>query len=100
YAGDPYMNDNDRRGIGNRNNKLVQDKSVALSPETAYHLGIDLKAGHRVVCQFPDGVCKTYSVDDSTREGLKNYRLDLYDPHSKYVEYDGAMVDIWRATDQ
>lgn len=97
YKGDPRMNSNDAKGIGNRNNRLKDGSSVALNPEVAKELGINLKGNEYVEAKI-GGQWQRFRVDDTTAKGLENHRIDFYDPSGRRTKLDGSMVQIRKAS--
>lgn len=92
YGSDPYANQNDREARGNNNNKLTQGLSVALSPELYQQLGIGRKSGGYIYVTFENGSTKKFQTADQTAKGLKNLRVDFFDPKGEYKSVDGQKL--------
>lgn len=92
YTTDPYANKNDLEARGNNNNKLTQGLSVALSPELYVQLGIGRKSGGYVFVTFENGSTKKFQTADQTAKGLKNLRVDFFDPKGEYKSIDGQKL--------
>lgn len=101
FEGDKYQrHDATSKGskhedIGNRNNKLVDDVSIALPPKTAKALGVDPKAGDIVQAKI-NGKWETFRVDDTAGDH-NNHRIDFFDPNGKRIKIDGSKVQIRKA---
>jgi hypothetical protein len=93
------VNGSKHENLGNRNNLLEDGVSVALSPEFAKQLGVNLKAGEYVEANI-NGKWERFRVDDNTAKGLRNYRIDFYDPNGKRKAIDGNMVQVRKASYQ
>ena len=98
FAGDTYGNANDRAGIGNNNNRLVQGKSVALSPELYELLGIGYKSGAWINVEFPNGSVKKFQTADQTARNLTGLRVDFYDPEGKFKSVDGKPLYVTKVS--
>jgi uncharacterized protein (TIGR02594 family) len=92
YSSDPYANQNDREARGNNNNKLTPGLSVALSPELYQQLGLGRKSGGYIFVTFENGSTKKFQTADQTAKGLKNLRVDFFDPNGEYKSVDGQKL--------
>lgn len=95
YPSDPYIDSNSAKGIGNSNNKLSSNQSVALQKETADSLG--LKKGESMVVTFPDGKQGIYKYDDTIPSNYSNHRMDFYmksDQEKANFNYNGANIKV------
>jgi hypothetical protein len=93
FASDPYIDSNSLKGIGNRNNRLTPNTSVALSKETANQLG--LKGGEQLLVTLPSGEQQQVTYDDTIPSGYKKERIDFYTPDGK-LDFDGSQVQVQR----
>lgn len=91
YGSDPYGDSNSLKGIGNRNNKLTPNTSVALSKRTASKIGA--KAGDKIQVTLPSGEKRIVTYDDTVPNGYNNDRIDFYTPSGK-LDIDGKNVKI------
>lgn len=101
FQGDKYQNHkatskgSKHENIGNRNNILEENVSVALPPKTAKALGIDLKGDEFVEAKI-DGKWQKFRVDDTAGDHA-NHRIDFYDPQGGRIKIDGNEVEIRKA---
>jgi hypothetical protein len=88
YPGDSTPDTNSTNGIGNHNNQLVAEQSLAFSPDliAEYHLQV----GQTVTVTLANGEVLTGRFDDTTAAWLTG-RVDVYDP-SNSITFDGASV--------
>jgi len=83
FKGDKLKDTNSIKGIGNRNNQLVetqsgQGNSVALKKSTADAIGV--KNGDNVLVTIPDGRSIIVKYDDTIPEYDQGTRIDFYNP--------------------
>jgi len=83
FKGDKLKDTNSVKGIGNRNNQLVetqsgQGNSVALKKSTADAIGV--KNGDTVLVTIPDGRSIIVKYDDTIPEYDQGTRIDFYNP--------------------
>lgn len=105
FKGDSYqnwsatVNGSDHENLGNRNNILQNGVSVAISPELAEELSIGLKDDSYIEA-FIDNRWQRFRVDDTTARGLRNFRLDFFDPTGKRISIDGSKVPVRNPTSE
>jgi hypothetical protein len=79
YKGDPYMDSNTAKGIGDHDNKLTTS-SVGFSREIKQQIrSAGIKKGDPIILHFEDGTKLAMVNDDTTDKGLKG-RTDFYNP--------------------
>jgi hypothetical protein len=81
YPGDTTSDTYSSKGIGNRNNKLIEGSSVALKHSTAVYLGIPL--GGKIKVTFKDNTTGVFKYDDTIPESDRYVRVDFYQPKVK-----------------
>jgi hypothetical protein len=92
YKGDPYMDSNTAKGIGDHDNKL-SDGSVAFSREIKKQISAQgIKKGDPIILHFEDGTKIAAVNDDTTDKGLKG-RVDFFNPNGPDQNpYEGKKI--------
>jgi hypothetical protein len=79
YKGDPNMDSNTEKGIGDYDNQLTAS-SVGFSREIKKQIReAGIKKGDSIILHFDDGTKVAMRNDDTTKEGLTG-RVDFYNP--------------------
>jgi hypothetical protein len=92
YKGDPNMDSNTAKGIGDHDNKLAEG-SVGFSREIKQQMKeAGIKKGDPVILHFEDGTKVAMRNDDTTDKGLKG-RVDFYNPSGPSKNpYEGKKI--------
>jgi hypothetical protein len=92
YKGDPNMDSNTAKGIGDHDNKLA-DGSVGFSREIKQQIkSAGIKKGDPIILHFDDGTKIAAVNDDTTDKGLKG-RVDFYNPNGPDQNpYEGKKI--------
>jgi len=82
YASDKYADSNSTKGIGNRNNKLIEGTSVAIKQTTA--AALNLRVGNKIlVTNLTGAQIGIYSYDDTIPDADPGARIDFYNPSAE-----------------
>jgi hypothetical protein len=92
YKGDPNMDSNTARRIGDHDNKLA-DGSVGFSREIKKQISeAGIKKGDPIILHFEDGTKVAMRNDDTTDKGLTG-RVDFYNPSGPQKNpYEGKKI--------
>jgi hypothetical protein len=92
YKGDPNMDSNTAKGIGDHDNKLAEG-SVGFSREIKQQIkSAGIKKGDPIILHFDDGTKIAAVNDDTTDKGLKG-RVDFYNPNGPDQNpYEGKKI--------